>query len=103
MTKKLRIIEEGNNVLVLGTSEIREAADFAGLSNAKGIFWSSSHGGLWVRRNKAWVGRSDYMPPKDAQHGVIFWAVRYPATSTKESGSNHSQGEKLDSVKAAAR
>ncbi|ROR76016.1 hypothetical protein SAMN06295974_3838 [Plantibacter flavus] len=84
MAQKLRVAEQDGDVIVLGTDQIREAADFAGLDNDKGIHWDASHGGLLARRNGRWVFRSEDRPPKDARPGVMFTSVRKPIDPDQE-------------------
>lgn len=75
--RRLRVVGQDLDVIVLGTDQVREAADLAGLDNDKGIYWEGSHPGLLARRNKRWVFVSDYAPPKDAKPGVVFYMVRF--------------------------
>jgi hypothetical protein len=79
MAEKLRIIRTSESVFVLGTNQIAEAAQFAGMLNHKGIYWRGSHGGYYARRRGDWqpVGDGEFSPmPKDARPGVWFIGVR---------------------------
>lgn len=68
---KIRVIQQGSSILVLGTGDVPTACRLAGIS-ADTHRWSSTDYGLFVRRQGRWKSCSDYYPPKDARQGVCF-------------------------------
>ena len=70
---KLKLIDQGTDIVVLGTAEIVEAVVLARAASATS--WASSHSGHFVRRSGNWKSRQGTPLPKDAKPGVRFSAV----------------------------
>lgn len=78
MGNRITVAKQVAGYVVLGTSEIREAANHL---PPEVVGWMSSHPGLYVKRQGLWSFRTEVQPPKDARPGVQFVGVRTSADS----------------------
>jgi hypothetical protein len=76
MTTKLRIVNQGASIYVMGTNEIAEAAK-ALPPEVRKAGWGSSHPGPYIRRQGLLRGANpEPYTQKGARPGVCFYGVK---------------------------
>lgn len=68
---KPRAYRQGVCVYVIGTGDVREACEAAGIS-PETHRWTCTNFGWFVRRQGYWKAASESRRPKDARPGVAF-------------------------------